>query len=100
MDEKELARALEQEGFGHTYVWQDGPNAWYPEHRHATETAHIILSGEMTLTVGDQSNTYGAGERCDVPAGAAHSARMGPGGCRYLIGEREGALGSAAGRKA
>jgi mannose-6-phosphate isomerase-like protein (cupin superfamily) len=88
MDEKQLARTLEREGFGHTYVWQDGPNASYPDHTHATETAHIILSGEMTLTMDGQSHTYGAGERCDVPAGAMHSARMGPTGCRYLIGER------------
>jgi mannose-6-phosphate isomerase-like protein (cupin superfamily) len=88
MDEKQLARTLEQEGFGHTYVWQDGPNASYPDHTHATETAHIILSGEMTLTTDGQSHTYRAGERCDVPAGAVHSARMGPIGCRYLIGER------------
>jgi len=42
----------------------------------------------MTLTTGGVSKTYGAGERCDVPAGAVHSAKMGPRGCRYLIGER------------
>jgi quercetin dioxygenase-like cupin family protein len=88
MDEKQLARTLEQEGFGHTYVWQDAPNASYPDHTHATETAHIILSGEMTLTMDGEGHTYRAGERCDVPAGAVHSARMGPTGCRYLIGER------------
>jgi len=88
MDEKQLARTLEQEGFGNIYVWQDGPNASYPDHTHAAETAHIILSGEMTITMGGQSATYGAGERCDVWAGAVHSARMGPTGCRYLIGER------------
>jgi hypothetical protein len=34
----------------------------------------------MTLTMDGESHTYRAGERCDVPAGAAHSARMGPGG--------------------
>jgi hypothetical protein len=50
MDEKQLARTLEQEGFRHTYVWQDAPNASYPDHTYAAETAHIILSGEMTLT--------------------------------------------------
>ena len=88
MDEKQLARVLEQEGFGHTYVWQDGPNVWYPSHTHAAETAHIILSGEMTLTIAGQGHTYREGERCDVPAGAVHSARIGPKGCRYLIGER------------
>ena len=88
MDEEQLARGLKQEGFRHTYVWQDAPNASYPDHTHATETAHIILGGEMTLTMDGRSHTYRAGERCDVPAGAVHSARMGTSGCRYLIGER------------
>jgi quercetin dioxygenase-like cupin family protein len=88
MDEEKLARTLKQEGFRQTYVWQDAPNAAYPHHTHPTETAHIILNGEMTLTMDGKSHTYRAGERWDVPAGVAHSARMGPGGCRYLVGER------------
>jgi quercetin dioxygenase-like cupin family protein len=88
MDEETLARTLEQEGFRYTYVWQDGPHVSYPDHTHPVETAHIILSGEMTLTMDGKSHTYGTGERCNVPAGALHSARTGPSGCRYLIGER------------
>jgi mannose-6-phosphate isomerase-like protein (cupin superfamily) len=88
MDEKALAKQLEREGFGHTFVWQDGPNAFYPDHTHAEETAHIILSGEMTLTMRGKTETFCEGDRCDVPAGAVHSAKMGPRGCRYLIGER------------
>jgi mannose-6-phosphate isomerase-like protein (cupin superfamily) len=87
-DLKSLERQLHGEGFLHTYVWQDGPHAHYPNHTHAGKTAHIILEGEMTLTQGGSTHTYGAGERCDVPAGAVHSARMGPRGCRYLIGEK------------
>ena len=88
MDDKNLADQLHQEGFAHTFVWQDGAHAFYPDHTHDTETAHVVLSGEMTLTMNGQSQTHRAGERCDVPAGAVHSARMGPKGCRYLIGER------------
>ena len=88
MNEQSLTRQLREEGFAHTYVWQDGPNAHYPDHTHAEETAHIILDGEMTLTMNGKSQTYGLGDRCDVPAGTVHSARMGPRGCRYLIGER------------
>jgi mannose-6-phosphate isomerase-like protein (cupin superfamily) len=88
LDEKALAKQLEREGFGYTFVWQDGPNTSYSDHTHETETAHIILSGEMTLTMDNCPKTYRVGERCDVPAGAVHSARMGPAGCRYLIGER------------
>jgi mannose-6-phosphate isomerase-like protein (cupin superfamily) len=88
VDEKKLAAQLYGEGFAHTYVWQDGAHAFYPDHTHNTETAHIILAGEMTLTMNGKSQVYCAGQRCDVPAGAVHSARMGPKGCRYLIGER------------
>jgi len=88
MNVAELEKRLHSEGFAHTYVWQDGPGQRYSEHTHPVETAHIILEGEMTLTVRGQSTTYRAGERCDVPAGIVHTARMGPAGCRYLIGEK------------
>ncbi len=88
MNEEALRNQLRSEGFSRTFVLRDQPNAFYPDHTHATETAHIILEGEMALTVGGQSRTYRAGERCDIPTGTVHSARMGPSGCRYLIGER------------
>ena len=86
--EAELRKQLEAEGYGHTFVWQDGPQAFYPDHTHAGLTAHIILEGEMTLTTGGASQVFRAGGRCDVAAGAVHSARMGPQGCRYLVGEK------------
>jgi quercetin dioxygenase-like cupin family protein len=88
MDEKELARQLGREGFARTFVWEDGPNAFYPAHTHTGETAHVILRGEMTLTMDGVAKTYRQGERCDVPAGAVHTAKMGAGGCRYLVGEK------------
>ena len=88
MDIDALESQLHAEGFVHTYVWQDGPHAHYSDHNHATETAHVILDGQMTLTMDGRSVTYNAGDRVDVPAGAVHSALMGPGGCRYLVGER------------
>jgi quercetin dioxygenase-like cupin family protein len=50
--------------------------------------AHIILDGEMTLSMRGKSKTYRTGDRCHVPAGAVHAARMGPEGCRYMIGEK------------
>jgi quercetin dioxygenase-like cupin family protein len=88
MNPGQLEKQLHSEGFRHTYVWEDGPDCRYADHTHAVETAHIILEGEMTLTMGGRSTTYCVGERCDVPAGSVHAARMGPAGCRYLIGEK------------
>ena len=87
-NQKSLEGQLHEEGFLHTYVWQDGPNAFYSDHTHPSETAHIILEGEMTLAQAGKTQTYTVGERCDVPAGAVHSAKIGPRGCRYLIGEK------------
>ena len=88
MNEKNSTAQLVREGFSHTYIWEDVPNARYPDHTHTIDTAHIVLSGEMTLTMNGETKTYCAGERCDVPANTVHAARMGPEGCRYLIGER------------
>jgi mannose-6-phosphate isomerase-like protein (cupin superfamily) len=88
IDEGALQKQLVSEGFSHTFIWQDGPNAFYPDHTHTALTAHIVLEGQMTLAIAGKSETYGVGERCDVPAGAVHWAQMGPGGCRYLVGEK------------
>ena len=88
MKEKDWEKKLREEGFRNVYVWSDGPNANYPEHTHPVTTAHIVLDGEMTLTTEGKAQTFRPGERFDVPAHAVHSARIGPGGCQYMIGEK------------
>lgn len=88
MTTKDWEKKLREEGFAHIFTWADGPLAFYPGHTHPGITAHVILEGEMTLTSEGQTRTYKVGERCDVPALAVHSARMGPNGCRYIVGEK------------
>ena len=88
MQERDLVAELTRQGFSHIFVWEDGPNTEYPEHTHRSETAHIILRGEMTIITDGKATTYRNGDRCDVPSGTKHSAKMGPAGCRYLVGER------------
>lgn len=87
MDEQQWRRKLGEEGFGRVYVWTDGPHVFYPDHTHDVATAHVILQGEMTVISEGKTETYRAGGRFDVPAQTVHSARMGPEGCRYLVGE-------------
>lgn len=88
MKMKEYEKILRDEGFAVTYVWQDGPGGFYPEHTHSCETAHIILEGEMIVTTQGKTQTLQPGDRFDIPANTRHSVRMGPQGCRYLIGEK------------
>jgi mannose-6-phosphate isomerase-like protein (cupin superfamily) len=89
MNVKEWEKKLRAEGFAHFFTRQDGPKAFYPEHTHALRTTHVILDGEMALTLEGRTRTVKSGERLDVPANTVHSARMGPAGCRYLVGEEE-----------
>ena len=88
MNVEALKEDLRAEGFTHNYVWQDGPGAYYPEHTHPTVTARVVLEGEVTVTSEGKTRTFRAGERFDVPAETIHSAKMGPNGCRYIIGEK------------
>ena len=88
INEQEFREQLRRQGFSRVYVWEDGAGAFYPDHTHDGLTAHIILGGEMTLTMRGESKTYRTGDRCDVPADAMHAARIGPDGCRYMIGEK------------
>jgi len=87
-EENDLWKQLASEGSSRIYTWEDAPGAFYPDHTHNELTAHIILDGEMTLSMPGNSKTYRKGERCDVLAGAVHAAKMGPQGYRYMIGER------------
>jgi mannose-6-phosphate isomerase-like protein (cupin superfamily) len=60
MEVKDLAEQLLCEGYVHLYVWEDGPNVHYPEHEHRAESAHIILNGEMSMTVDGETKIYRA----------------------------------------
>jgi quercetin dioxygenase-like cupin family protein len=89
MDRHAADEQLRRDGFRHVFAWRDAPYAYYPDHTHAVDTAHVILDGEMSLTIGGVTTTYRAGDRPpDVPAGAVHAARMGAHGCYYVVGEK------------
>lgn len=88
MNEKELEEKLKSEGFSGVFVHTDRPGAYYPDHTHTGVTAHIVLEGEITVTSEGKTETFEPGQRFDVPAGAVHSAEIGPSGCRYMIGEK------------
>jgi len=87
MNPQEAENILRTEGFSDVYTANDSQNLFYPEHTHSELTAHIILKGEMTLVVEGETHNLKPGDRCDVPAKAVHSAKMGTEGCVYMIGE-------------
>jgi quercetin dioxygenase-like cupin family protein len=60
------------------------PGAPAPAHHHAEQQIAIILSGELTLTVGDESKVMHAGDCVVIPPNVRHGGVAGPEGCQAL----------------
>ncbi len=86
--EKIWREKLTAEGFKTIDVGTDPAGLEYPPHKHDTYVEHVVLTGEMTLTIEGETRILKAGDRWGAPAGAVHSAKIGPSGCTYLIGEK------------
>ena len=61
-----------------------GPGSVVPLHSHPHEQAGVVLEGEMTLTIGDESRTVGPGAMYIAPGGVEHSVVAGAEGCIAL----------------
>ncbi|CRG88287.1 hypothetical protein PISL3812_05316 [Talaromyces islandicus] len=93
----ECEKMVRQWGFSHVFTWTDSSNAYYPPHMHSSVTTHLIRRGTFTIAYpedsaarqsnGAEKETFGVGDRIDVPAGKLHEVWIGPEGCEYVIGE-------------
>lgn len=88
LSEKDLSEILMKEGFKRVYVWEDYPGSYYPDHSHDFYSAHIVLEGEIKIKTSDGEFVFRRGDRFDVEKGEIHSAKIGPEGCRYIVGEK------------
>lgn len=88
-DARSLRRRMEIEGYS-VFEWTDRPGAFYEPHAHAEDQSHWVVSGALTLIVGDEEYTLRAGDRDYLPAGTSHAARVdGVEPAIYLIGAKD-----------
>ncbi len=59
-------------------------NAVLPEHEHPHEQAGVVLSGELTLTIGGETRICTAGDSYIIPGGVYHSAVTGADGAKAM----------------
>jgi quercetin dioxygenase-like cupin family protein len=60
------------------------PNSPAPMHHHPEQQIAIILSGELTFTVGGEERVMRAGDCVVIPPHVPHGGVSGPDGCRAL----------------
>ena len=56
------------------------PNGTVPSHQHEHEQMGIVIRGQVTFTVGDETRTFGPGGTWRVPSMTPHGALTGPDG--------------------
>ena len=79
---------LRREGFE---VVHGGQTAGYAEdmHAHDFDVRIMVLGGEITLCRNGGSETFRAGDHCEIPADCQHTTKVGPEGVAYTVGKAD-----------
>jgi quercetin dioxygenase-like cupin family protein len=85
VDHTEAVASLEREGLS-VSEWTDDAGTHYPEHSHVRDEVLVMIEGSLTMDMAGERRTLGPGDRIELPAGAVHTATVGPNGARYLVG--------------
>lgn len=90
--EKEIIGQLESEGYDKAYVWDAEPGEIDGKHEHNFDTKLIILKGEIQIKSAEgnffSNMSYKTGSEVIIPRNKIHEAKVGPEGCRYIVGEK------------
>jgi quercetin dioxygenase-like cupin family protein len=60
------------------------PSLVMPEHRHHQEQLGVVLRGELTLRIGDDSRLRRVGDLWVIPGDVPHGVVVGPEGCSVV----------------
>jgi quercetin dioxygenase-like cupin family protein len=88
LKKEEIFEILKKESFKRIYAWEDYPGSYYPDHTHEFYSAHVVLDGKIKIRTNDGEFEFVEGDRFDVEKGEKHSAKVGPNGCIYIVGEK------------
>ena len=92
VEETVLRRRLEADGF-EVWGWTDQPGADYQPHAHDHDESLWVVTGEIIFGAAGREFRLGPGDRLMLPQGTVHTARAGPAGATYLIGEKHDTRG-------
>jgi unsaturated pyranuronate lyase len=60
------------------------PNGVVPSHQHEHEQLGMVIRGEVTFTVGNETRTFGPGGTWRIPSMMPHGATTGPDGASVI----------------
>jgi quercetin dioxygenase-like cupin family protein len=60
------------------------PDANVPGHRHENEQLGMVITGNVTFTIGDETRVLGPGGTWRIPSGVYHEVQVGPSGAAVI----------------
>lgn len=89
MNEENKINEIKAKGYDPVYVWEEKSGEEEIDHQHPFDTYLYILSGEISIKVGESvERLLKTGDTAEVLRNTVHSAKAGPSGCKYIVGER------------
>ncbi len=88
MDEAAFREQLQQNGYGEISIKEIAANHTEPTHTHDFGASILVLSGEISVTIGDRVETCGVGDTFALDANIPHAEQIGGEGVRFLVGRR------------
>jgi quercetin dioxygenase-like cupin family protein len=79
---------LSAEGFDEVVTVTRDPNGLLDVHTHPFEAKALILSGDVTIRIGDDAHTYRTGDIFHLATNIEHSEQYGSEGVSYLVGRK------------
>lgn len=71
-----------------THEYDDPADEEFPDHNHAGDEFLVVLRGSIAIKMGANDYLLHAGDEFYFPAKIIHSAKVGPAGCQYIVGEK------------
>lgn len=88
INREEIKNRFQKEGYTTVREYNDPPNEEFPDHDHLVDELVIVLKGSMAVKMHNRDYLLKIGDELYFPAKVIHSAKVGPEGCVYILGEK------------
>ena len=88
MDTSAIKLRLQSEGYVDVHEYEDDADEFLPDHNHPGDQLLIVVRGSIAITMDGETRTLNVGDEIFFPAKRMHSAKVGPEGCLYIVGEK------------
>ncbi|MDH3684099.1 MAG: cupin domain-containing protein [Acidimicrobiia bacterium] len=88
MTEDDFREQLARRGYGDPELTEYQPDADGRFHAHDFSAMLLVTAGEFRLVLEDETEVFGVGDWCEVPAGTVHFEQSGSDGASILAAKK------------